>query len=189
MKTGCHILVLCICAALVGCGQPPIAPQSHPSDAVAHDPAELPSDTEFVGKVVKIVDGDTIDVQVSAAARTRVRLNGIDAPERGQPFGRNATETLKESIAGQLVTIRSHGEDRDGRTLGDVFFDEQLINLSLVKVGLAWHNTQYAPDRTDLAEAERMARELQTGLWSGSHQPIPPWDWREMSKDERDEYR
>ena len=64
-----------------------------------------------------------------------------------------------------------------------------LINLALVKAGMAWYYVKYVPDNTALAEAEQHARELNSGLWSSSHGAIPPWEWRKMSKDERDEYR
>jgi micrococcal nuclease len=119
----------------------------------------------------------------------RIRFNGIDCPERGQPFGNNATESLKDSILGNVVKVVSHDQDRYGRTVGDIHHDGTLINLALVKAGLAWHYVKYAPDDTALREAEQQARRLEKGLWSGSHKIIAPWDWRKMSKDERDEYR
>ena len=116
-------------------------------------------------------------------------LNGINCPEHGQPFGNNATQALKDSILGNVVKVVSRDQDRYDRTVGDIYYDGTLINLSLVKAGLAWHYVKYAPDRDDLADAEQDARADNIGLWAGSHKVIPPWDWRKMSKDERDEYR
>ena len=139
--------------------------------------------------MVRVVNDDTIDVLTNDNQAIRIRLNGIDCPERGQPFGNNATEFLRETIGGQTARIVQHDQDRYGRTIGDIYHDGTLINLSLVKAGLAWHYVKYAPDNTALHEAERQAREMNNGLWSSAHGAIPPWDWRKMSKDERDEYR
>jgi len=116
-------------------------------------------------------------------------LHGIDCPERGQPFGNNATQSLKDSILGNVVKVVSHDQDRNDRTIGDIYHNGTLINLSLVKAGLAWHYVKYAPYNTALREAEQQAREMRSGLWAGSHGAIAPWDWRKMSKDERDLYR
>jgi len=107
----------------------------------------------------------------------------------GQPFGNNATQALKDSILGNDVKVVSHGQDRYERTIGEIYHDGTQINGSLVAAGLAWHYVRYAPDDITLAEAETQARWLKKGLWSGSHKIIAPWDWRKMSKDERDEWR
>jgi len=96
---------------------------------------------------------------------------------------------LKELVAGEIVRIVPQGDDRYDRTIGDIYHNGTLINLAMVKAGLAWHYVKYAPDDTALREAEQYARELNTGLWSSSHGAIPPWDWRKMSQDERDLYR
>ena len=138
---------------------------------------------------MKVVDGDTIDVLTNDKQTIRIRLNGIDCPERGQPFGNNAAQSLKDSILGNVVKVVSHDQDKYGRTIGDIYHNGTLINLALVKAGLAWHYVKYAPDDTALREAEQQARRLETGLWSGSHKIIPPWDWRKMSNQERNEHR
>ena len=151
--------------------------------------SEAEISAELTAKVIKVVDGDTIDVLTDDKETIRIRLNGIDCPERGQPFGNNAKQFVSDSVGGQMVRIVTHGDDRYGRAIGDIYHDGTLLNLSLVKAGLAWHYVKYATDREDLVQAEQQARALQTGLWGGSHEPIPPWDWRKMSKDERDEYR
>ncbi len=211
-------------ALLVGCGQSSPAPQQkasgsdHPAVSGAEaqepedgdipwtsyphpDPAEKDAASELTAKVIKIIDGDTIDVLTSDRESIRIRLNGIDCPERGQPFGNNAKEYLSTEISGAMVEIQLHGQDRYGRSIGDVYrqpeFDPDsgdmtggiLVNLELVRKGLAWHYVKYAPDRSDLPEGEQSARQAKAGLWSGSHKPIPPWDWRRMSKEERDQYR
>ncbi len=96
---------------------------------------------------------------------------------------------VKELVDGEIVRIVPQGEDRYDRTVGDIYYDGTLINLALVEAGLAWHYVKYAPDRDDLAKAEQNARARNIGLWAGSHKPIAPWDWRKLSKEERDEFR
>lgn len=185
----------------------------HPGANPKNQPVLYLTLGQLTGKVIKVIDGDIIDVLNNDKETIRIRLNGIDCPERGQPFGINATDFLSERLGGKLVRIESHGEDKYGRTIGDVYlpFDSETadlvekhgwtpfkngvdihsipVNSELVATGLAWHCIKYAPDRPDLADAEKTAREEKRGLWSGSHEPIPPWDWRRMSKDERDQYR
>ena len=147
------------------------------------------SAAEFTGKVIGVVDGDTIDVLTDDKETIRIRLNGIDTPERGQPFGSNAKRFVSDAIAGKMVRIETHGGDKYGRTIGDIFHNGVLINRELVRAGLAWWYVQYAPDRTDLVDAERKARADNAGLWAGSHKPVAPWDWRKLSKEERDMHR
>ena len=67
---------------------------------------------------------------------------------------------MRETIGGQTARIVQHDQDRYGRTIGDIYHDDTLINLSLVKADLAWHYVKYAPDNTALREAEQQACEL-----------------------------
>ena len=161
MKTQLPLTAL---LALFGCGVP--APEQQSQSPVA-EPSAVTTASEFTGKVIKVIDGDTIDVLTDDNDTIRIRLHGIDCPERGQPFGNNATQALKDSILGNVVKVVSHGQDRYERTIGEIYHDGTQINRSLVAVGLAWHYVKYAPDDITLAEAETQARELKTGLWSG----------------------
>ncbi len=124
---------------------------------------------QFTSKAVKVVDGDTIDVLTDDKATIRLRFHGIDCPERGQLFGNNATQILKTSILGNIVKFVLSGQDKYDPTLGDIYHDGTLINRALVAARMAWHYVMYAPDDTALVEAEKQARKLKTGLWSGSH--------------------
>jgi len=166
MKTTFLMLVLLF---LTGCGEPQTITQL---DVPAQQPAAVttpPVTSEqatagFAGKVIKVVDGDTIDVLTDDMETIRIRFSGIDTPERGQPFGNNAAQSLKDSILGNDVKVVSHDQDRYDRIVGDIYHNGTLINPALVKAGLAWHYVKYAPDNPALREAEQQARRLEKGL-------------------------
>ena len=132
----------------------------------------------FQGKVVHIADGDTITVLNEAKKETKIRLNGIDCPEKGQAFGNKATEFTKDLVALQTVTVNTFGQDRYGRTIGDVILnDGRNLNRELVGEGWCWWYREYAPGDMVLEKLETEAREARKGLWKDPH-PIPPWDFR-----------
>jgi endonuclease YncB( thermonuclease family) len=137
------------------------------------------------GAVVKISDGDTITVLVGRE-RLKVRLQGIDAPEFSQPFGKASTKYLTDRVAGKSVEIISNKQDKYGRAIGKVLLDGQDINLEMVKQGLAWHYKYYqkdqlAADRKQYAKAEVDARAQRKGLWSDKSS-VPPWEYRRSNK-------
>lgn len=129
----------------------------------------------FFGRVVSVTDGDTIAVMNGGKAET-VRLEGIDCPERKQPFTTQARQTTSALIFGKDVVVEVTGTDRYGRTLGRISVDGLDVNLELVKRGMAWHFKRYSNERT-LADAEVVARSIRVGLWADP-KPIPPWEWR-----------
>ena len=194
------------CVLLAGCDQSatldqPSATLDQPRDDLVL-PRQMrvvaPADTkprppEFTGEVVKIIDGNTIDVLTDEKETTRIRLNGIACPERDQPFGNNAAEFVSYKASGKPVRIVPNELDKYGRTIADVYLlgdkgtMEHWLNYDLVYAGLAWHDKR-SSDNERLAEEERRARLRKRGLWAGSHEPIPPWDWQQMSKEERDKY-
>src|SRR5688572_8056165 len=88
----------------------------------------------LVGTVTKIVDGDTIDVQLSSGP-IRVRLHGVDTPERGQPWGKESTAALTDFVVGKEVGIEPFSQDRYDRLIGIVYLGELNVNLELVKHG------------------------------------------------------
>ena len=124
MATPHHLLPILL-LLLAGCEQPPATvPQTPPAATEQTQPTVEPltppttpdvtaeQANEITGKVVGIIDGDTIDILTAEKTTIRIRLNGIDAPETGQPFGRNAKQYLSENIGGQIVRVVTHGEDR-----------------------------------------------------------------------------
>lgn len=136
---------------------------------------------EFVGVAVEVIDGDTISIRDDAGNIHRIRLYGIDAPEKRQSYGIVAELYLAIKISGRTLQVMSDGNDRYGRMIGIVTLDGQNINVELVKNGLAWHYRRYAPKDNLLAENEHQARIGNIGLWSES-QPIPPWNYRKGAR-------
>ena len=148
------------------------------------------AEPERLFKVIKIIDGDTIDVLTGDRVMIRLRVNGIDAPERGQPFGNNAKRYLSETIGGKMVRLRGYGLDKYNRSITDIYLPgetEVFINRELVKRGFAWHYKEYSDDE-QLARDEVEARAAKLGLWSDPRH-VAPWDWRKLSKEERDKLR
>lgn len=137
----------------------------------------------FEGRVVGVQDGDTITVLDSSNANHRIRLQGIDAPEKGQAFGSRSGENLSQLVFSKVVTIEWSKHDRYGRIVGKVIFGSQDICLEQIRAGMAWHYKYYqeeqtAEDRQLYADAEINARAAKSGLWLDPA-PIPPWDFRQ----------
>ena len=128
------------------------------------------------GRVVNVADGDTITVLDSTKQQHRIRLLHIDAPERGQAYGRVAQKALAEKINQRQVQVKYKEEDRYGRILGEVFLNDESINLSLVQNGLAWPYFRYNPPAHYL-DAYRIAKLNKNGLWQDSN-PIEPEAFR-----------
>ena len=135
----------------------------------------------IIGKVVSVTDGDTVRVLDAASVQHKVRLQGIDAPERGQPFGTVARDRLAALVMGKTVTVDDDGRDKYGRTLGRIEIKGQDVNRQMVADGLAWHYVRYSKDAR-LAAAEREARAADRGLWA-DREPVPPWEWRASERE------
>ena len=90
-------------------------------------------------KVVKVTDGDTVNVLDQSKTLHKIRLQGIDAPERKQAFGRKSTQNLASYVAGEYVEVEYDKRDRYGRIIGKLLKDGQDINLLQIKDGFAWH--------------------------------------------------
>jgi endonuclease YncB( thermonuclease family) len=133
-------------------------------------------------KVVKVTDGDTIHVLDQQKERHKVRLAGIDAPEKKQAYGNKSTQNLAKMIAGQNVEVEYNKRDRYGRIVGKVLRDGQDVNLSQVIEGYAWHYKKYQREQSKIdqvlySSGETEARARRIGLWS-LPKPVPPWEFR-----------
>src|SRR5262245_8824628 len=112
----------------------------------------------------------------------RVRLSGIDCPERGQAYGNNAKQAASALVFGRDVILQTHGQDTYNRTLADVFLrDGTHVNHMLVKEGWCWWYRKYARGDTVLEGLEQAAREAKKGLWADPA-PIPPWVYRKARR-------
>ncbi len=129
----------------------------------------------FEATCVGVDDGDSLRVILGTTER-RVRLHGIDSPEKGQPFADEAKRRTSDLVLGRRITLRVEDTDRYGRLVARVWVGDVDVNRELVASGLAWHYRRYSDDPA-LAEAERRAREGRRGLWS-LEQPEAPWDYR-----------
>jgi len=134
------------------------------------------SEAEFQARVIAVLDGDTIEV-LSQKHPVRVRVKDIDAPERGQPFGKRARRLTAELVFGETVRILAQGRDGYGRVLAEVIApDGRNLGRELIRHGLAWHYKRYSNGR-ELTRLENEARAARRGLWTGTR-PIPPWEYR-----------
>jgi endonuclease YncB( thermonuclease family) len=139
---------------------------------------------DFTGKVVKISDGDTITVLDHYKVQHRVRLTGIDAPERKQAFGSRSRQSLGKLVFSKTVTVKTNKRDRYGRVLGKVLINGIDVNKEQIRRGMAWHGylrDQAVADRISYADTEKDARKKQRGLWVNPNS-LPPWKWRKLKK-------
>jgi endonuclease YncB( thermonuclease family) len=97
----------------------------------------------LTGRVVSVTEGDTIIVLDSGNAQHKVRLQGTDAPERGQAYGTKSKEHLSDSVAGRFVVVEYEKRDRYERILGKVLLSGEDMNLEQIRAGLAWHYKKY----------------------------------------------
>jgi len=138
------------------------------------------------GKVIKVTDGDTINVLDANKKTHKIRLAGIDAPERKQAYGKAATKFLSKLVNQKTVCVDWHKRDRYGRLVGVIQYEGRDVNLAMVKVGYAWHYKKYQreqtpEDRVLYSKAELQARSDVIGLWSEPN-PINPSDWRKGTR-------
>jgi endonuclease YncB( thermonuclease family) len=128
------------------------------------------------GKVVHIADGDTLTVLTSSNQQVKIRLAGIDTPEKAQPFGNKAKQALATLAFQNYVTVDVETKDRYGRSVGKITVNGTDVNAELVKQGMAWVYRKYTNDQK-LYALEAEAKQAKRGLWSSEH-PIEPWLWR-----------
>lgn len=138
------------------------------------------SERALSGRVLTVLDGDTLDVDV-AGRRTRVRLHGIDAPELGQAWGPQARDFARERAEGGVVTVHPVDTDRYGRLVARVTLEDgSSLGEAIVAAGHAWHFRRYSSSQR-LASLEADARSRRLGLWR-SPTPTPPWRFRDEAR-------
>lgn len=134
----------------------------------------------FSGKVLAVIDGDTIVVAAGKKEKAKIRLVGIDAPESEQSMGKESKKALSAMVSGKQVTVRWEKKDDYGRFIGDIYVGKLWVNQRMVALGWAWHYKNYSKDKR-LAEAQKTAKEDLKGIWVDKT-ALPPWDWRKRNK-------
>jgi endonuclease YncB( thermonuclease family) len=147
---------------------------------------------DFTGKVIAVADGDTITV-LRDKEQLKIRLFGIDAPEKGQAFGNVAKQRMSDLVFDKEVRVDDRKKDKYGRTIGRVWVASTECQesdcpktldagMALLTLGLAWHYKKYEKEqpeeeREQYSFAETEARAKRAGLWADA-EPVPPWEWR-----------
>lgn len=157
-----RVVLLLLLASLNGCDMPRPASPAVPEG--------------LTGRVVSTADGDSFTLRTADGTRHRVRLFGIDAPERGQPYSNKARQALEAKTWEREIVVVEREKDGYGRVVANVFVEGRQINVELVEEGWAWHYKRHSSDG-DLAAAEVAARRDRRGLWA-DEDAMPPWEWR-----------
>ena len=132
-----------------------------------------------VGKVVKVVDGDTLHVY-SNKGTYKIRLSGIYAPERGQAYGKRANEHLEFLVEGKQVIAIVESKDRYGRYVASVKVQSKDVCAEMLTAGYAWHYKQYDNNKY-YDELQREAKKAKRGLWVDK-KPQAPWEYRKEQR-------
>lgn len=141
----------------------------------------LSTEKSITGKVITIIDGDTYDLLTEENQTIRIRMEGIDAPERGMAFYRVSKNYLGELCMAQRVRIVQTDTDRYGRVVAWSYLpDGRELGHEMIKAGLAWHFKKYNSDE-DLSKLEIQARAARIGLWRDTN-PVAPWEHRNQRR-------
>ena len=137
--------------------------------------------------MVGVSDGDTITMLDDGKTQHKVRLAGIDAPEKGQAFGERSKQSLSALVFQKRVEARCHKKDRYGREVCAVFVGLRDVGLEQIRQGMAWHYKEYqheqtTQDRLVYRDEEENAKARRVGLWDDA-KPVPPWEWRKTTRD------
>ena len=146
--------------------------ENRPSSTVR--PVRHKEDHRLLLKVVGVHDGDTITGLDDTKTQYKIRLDAVDAPELGQPFGQASKKALSEKVFGKDVVLIAKTKDKYGRTVGHLLVDGRDVNLEMLEEGMAWHYEKYDHNKR-LREAEQSARAANKGLWTDGD-AVPPWE-------------
>lgn len=132
------------------------------------------------GKVISVADGDTMTILTADKKQIKIRMLGIDAPERGQDFGTVARQQLNNLCYGKNVIVEKKDEDQYGRVLGVVYVDGMNVNEYMVRNGLAWYYRHFVNDPR-LDSLELLARKEKVNIWRMKN-PMPPYEFRKSKR-------
>jgi len=142
----------------------------------------VPDVRQLQGRIVAVADGDTLTLLDASKTQHKIRLDGIDAPEKGQAFGNRSKQSLSDLAFGRDAQAHCPKIDRYGRRVCKVIVDDIDVGLEQIKRGMAWAFVRYLrelePERREAyVAAEAEARAVRRGLWR-DREPVPPWEWR-----------
>ncbi|NJM33249.1 MAG: nuclease [Limnobacter sp.] len=189
------LLALAIAAFTVFSGQNGLG--TSPKNATPNHATQTAQNNLITGTVTRVADGDTLTLIDSHGLKHRIRLHGIDAPERDQAHGKQSGQWLSEQTLNQQVGVQISGTDKYQRQIGKVLKIppgcsqppceySHDVNLEAIELGHAWWYTQYAntqspADQQLYQQAQQTAQQQQQGLWARP-KPIAPWDWRRQKR-------
>lgn len=134
------------------------------------------------GQVVSVIDGDTYDILVNNDTTIRIRMEGIDAPEKGMAYNKVAKNYLSDLCFNKTIKLIITGKDRYNRILSFSYLNDTMeLSHEMIKAGYAWHFKKYNNDNV-LSELEIVARNSKKGLWYDKD-PIPPWEFRKLLRE------
>ena len=178
------LLVVGLLAASTACREDPprSAPEPTRLAAAQAAAARLDAPASIAATVTRVADGDSFVARLADGRTVEVRLQGIDAPEARQPFGREAGENLRRLALDERLALRRVDRDPYGRWVVVATSDDGDLALLQIRGGFAWHNVRYAREQDEAfreryAAAEREARAQRRGLWAAA-QPVAPWDYK-----------
>jgi endonuclease YncB( thermonuclease family) len=144
--------------------------------SLAAEPSQATGAT-YAARAVHIRDGDSLIVSDGDRQRD-LRIAEVDTPERGQPWGKRATQALARLVEGKPLRVAFVETDRYGREVSKLWAGDVCVACELVRGGHAWAYRKYLRN-PEFLELERKAREARLGLWGQpSHTFVPPWEWR-----------
>lgn len=150
-------------------------------NARSEKPVNVSRGNKISGKVIAVIDGDTYDALIQGNKTIRVRMEGIDAPEKGMPFYRVSKNHLARICLKKNVTIVVTGKEKRGRIIAYTYLENgKELSHEMLREGLAWHFKKYNSDK-DLAKLESEARKLKKGLWKDKN-PMAPWVNRSLHR-------
>jgi endonuclease YncB( thermonuclease family) len=175
--------LLACAVAITGCGEGEAPWTNAGSGSVVVAGSTARAAASWAGEVVAVTDGDTLRV-LRDGREQRIRLYGVDAPERAQPYSQRAKQLASSLVFGKVVRVQALETDKYGRTVARILLpDGSDLGHELVRAGLAWWYEQYARDDRTLASLERDARRARRGLWADAS-PQPPWEFRRQHKEQ-----
>ena len=130
-------------------------------------------------KVIKVSDGDSI-ISIIDKKKVKIRMFGIDAPEKTQDYGSDSQKYLERAILNKVIDVKVIEKDQYGRTVGKVFYKNEDINLKMIETGNAWHYRKLAPKEKTYFNAEKKAKKSKIGLWR--KKALAPWQYRYNQK-------